>query len=356
MPVAARRRRGTADTAAAPAAGHADPAAEAEAAAATVCDLADAALGRRPDVASGPEPVIGWGKHAYRLRLACDDAGWGAPLVVRTAGTAAAAVESGWLGVLDGAGYPAPGRVAQDPATGTLVFREPEGTPLAERMLAEMLALPRLLGGFGRLHARLHALALPAGPVASNDELGDVDALVALSGGGPVGDALGAELAWLDTHRPAAGPPVVCHGELNPVQVYSHGAAGDDGEADPLSVPVNWTSAGTADAELDVAATLTGFWSGALYIDNAVQRRLYRMARDPLASGYLTGYRAAAPRPLDDGRLRYWQAFHLCRLAAGVVRCASDGPADAWDPAAAVVQPRAAVTEVRKRIAELAAA
>jgi hypothetical protein len=353
MPVAARRRRGTAATGAAPAAGHADPAAEAEAAAATVGKMAGAALGRRPGMASGPEPVISWGKHAYRLRLACDDATWGAPLVVRTAGTAAAAVESGWLGVLDGAGYPAPATVAHDPTTGTLVFREPAGTPLAERMLAEMLALPRLLAGFGRLHARLHSVALPAGAVASNDQLGDVDALVVLSGGGPVGDALGAELAWLEAHRPPAGPRVISHGELNPVQVYSHGATEVD--ADPASVPVNWAGAGTADAELDVAATLTGFWSGALYIGNAVQRRMYRMARDPLASGYLSAYRAAAPRPLDEGRLRYWQAFHLCRLAAGVLRCASDGPADAWDPAAAVVQPRAAVTEVRKRIRELAA-
>jgi hypothetical protein len=345
VPIAGRRRRRAADEVTTP--GVAVDI-EGEVAADAACDLAETVLGRRPELSSEPEPVLGWGAHAYRLRLATDDPLWQGELVVSSAGTAAADVERAWLGVVRSAGFPAPHVVAHDPISGTLLFRQPGGTPLAERMVAEMMALPQLLAGFGRLHARLHALAVPAEPVASSPALTDVEAVVARADDEAVREAVGTELGWLAQHRPAVTPPVVCHGQFSPVHIYSDG----DGD-DAVSVPVNWSGAGAGDPELDVAATLTGFWSGALYIDGVVQRRLYRMARDPLASGYLTAYEAAAPRPLDEAGLRYWQAYHLCRLAADIARCARYGPDDAWDPAAAVVQPRAALDEIRGRVAEL---
>ncbi len=397
MPVAARRRRRaaesvptTTDTAADAAAAEAARAGEA-----AQC-LAREALGHEPELAGAPEPVLGWGSHAYRVRLVADDPAWSAPLVVRSAGTDAAANERRWVDALGGCGYPVPTLLAHDWTGGSLVFREPEGIPLAERMFAEMMALPRLLAGFGRLHARLHAVDLDVhgngngnldadgngnghgsrdgvgsrgpgsrdgagggvltGSAPAAQGTGAVDALAAEAADDEsVRAALGPEVARLATHAPAPAEPVICHGELNPVQVYSRGEPTDgDGQDDgTVSVPVNWAGAGTGDAEMDVAATLTGFWSGALYIDNLVQRRMYRMARDPLASGYLGGYRAAAPRVLDEDRLRYWQAFHLCRLGAGIARCAHRGPDGPWDPAAAVVNPRTALDEIRSRAREL---
>jgi hypothetical protein len=223
-------------------------------------------------------------------------------------------------------------------------------------MFAEMTALPRLLAGFGRLHARLHRVVPPRD--AAPPRVAGIDALMEDADHPPVADAVGAEVARLASTRPQPGPPVVCHGELNPVQVYSRGGAEGDGtlgdaEDGTVSVPVNWAVAGVGDAETDVAATLVGFWSGSLYISSGVQRRMYRIARDPLASGYLNGYEAAAPRPLDRERLRWWQAVHLCALAAGIARRIAYGPAGPWDPAGSVTQPAVALDEIRSRVLEL---
>jgi hypothetical protein len=378
MPVVARRRRRAAESV--PTATDTavdDAATEADAAAGAALRLAREALGHEARLAGAAEPVLGWGSHAHRVRLVVDDPAWGAPLVVRSAGAGAAANERRWIDALGAADFPVPTLLAHDRTAGSLVFREPDGVPLAERMFAEMMALPRLLAGFGRLHARLHAVAVNGAGDGDGDGIGTGDDRSGDDGTGlfdalaataeddeAVGAELGPEVARLAAHTPAPADRVICHGELNPVQVYSRGEPGDGGHGDDghgddgeddgtVSVPVNWAGAGTGDAEMDVAATLTGFWSGALYIDNLVQRRMYRMARDPLASGYLAGYRAAAPRALDEDRVRYWQAFHVCRLGAGIARCARRGPDGPWDPAAAVVNPRAALDEIRSRAREL---
>ena len=148
------------------------------------------------------------------------------------------------------------------------------GTNLAERMITDMPALPRLLGDFGSLHASLHAL-----PVRScrSPETGSGGAATAES---PLDDdaapAVVRQREWLDANRPLPGVPAVCHGEFNPAHVVRDG---DDGPG----VPVNWTAATVAEAEYDVAATLVGFWSTALY-GNAVQRRMLKTVRDPLAT------------------------------------------------------------------------
>jgi hypothetical protein len=127
-----------------------------------------------------------------------------------------------------------------------------------------------------------------------------------------------------------------------------------DGD-DARPVPVNWTCAGLADPEYDVAATLTGFWSAPLYVDSAVQRRVLRMVRESLASAYLGAYDAAAARPLDRTRLDYWQAFHLCRIAAGIARCARHGTGDPWDSAVHVARPTDAFDEVERGARDLLA-
>jgi hypothetical protein len=342
---------------------------------------AEPALGVLPDLAGPPEPVFaGCGPGAYRVRLATDHPVWGRPLLARVAPVPDLVREAAWIGWVRSTGFPAPHLVA-DGRTGVLVFREPAGTNLAERMITDMAALPRLLADFGRLHAALHALppvdapegqaVAPApGPsrpggaadVGEHDEdgghcphhTGAVDSpgavdLVAEADDAAVAAALRADaadgagvadqVAWLDGHAPTPGAPAVCHGDLHPAHVYL------DGDA---AVPVNWTGAGLGDPERDVAATLTGFWTAALYVDSAVQRRVLKMVRDSLAGAYLAAYRDAARRPLDDTRLRYWQAFHLCRVGAGIVRHRIRGATGPWDTAAHVAQPSAALDELAR--------
>ena len=309
---------------------------------------AEAALGHLPELAEPPEPVFaGCGPEAYRVRVATHDPLWSRPLIARASAPPVLAREAAWIDRVRSEGFPAP-EVVSDGRAGVLVFREPAGSNLAERMITDMPALPRLLADFGRLHAALHALPaagapdahaaapdLSPGPAPAPDPAGDGAADNGDDGGGGVAD----QVRWLVAHAPAAGEPAVCHGALNPAHVYL------DGDS---AVAVNWTGAGLADPEYDVAATLTGFWTAALYVDSAVQRRVLKMVRDSLAGAYLAAYRDAAVRPLDDARLRYWQAFHLCRVGAGIVRHRTDGASGPWDTAAHVAQPAAALDELAR--------
>jgi Phosphotransferase enzyme family len=279
------------------------------------------------------EPIYaGWGPDAYQVR------GEEGALVARASSAATLERERAWVDAVRAEGYPAP-----EPVTGVdrgiLVFRRPPGTNLAERMIGDMPALPRLLADFGRLHAALHALPVPEGPPVVDPVAPPPDEEAA--------PAAARQRAWLDReHRPAAHR-VVCHGDLTPVHVLR------DGDATP-GVPVNWTAATVAEPEHDVAATLVGFWSSALY-GNAVQRRLLRLAREPLASAYLSAYRDVAPWPLEDDRLRYWQAFHLHRLALAIDRRVRLGPAGSWDPAAHVATPTRSLREIDRRFREVIA-
>ncbi|HEX5947848.1 MAG TPA: phosphotransferase [Acidimicrobiales bacterium] len=313
---------------------------------------AQVALGHMPDLAEPPEPVLaGCGPEAYRVRVATDDPLWSRPLIARTSPAPVLAREAAWIHTVRTAGFPAPDVVADD-GGGVLVFREPAGTNLAERMITDMASLPRLLADFGRLHAALHAL-----PAAGPAEEHPAPDLSALGGRATIGAADAAartasgdadivrQIAWLVAHAPPPGEPAVCHGDLNPAHVYLDGAD---------AVAVNWTEAGLADPEYDVAATLVGFWTAALYVDSVVQRRVLKMVRDSLAGAYLAAYRDAAVRQLDDTRLRYHQAFHLCRIGAGIVRSRTHGPDGPWDTAAHIAQPAAALDELDREFWRLA--
>lgn len=319
---------------------------DAGAVAGAVRDIAAGDLGHRPDCAEDAEPIwAGWGPDAYRVRLATDDPRWAGTLVARTSPPAMLARERAWVGAARDAGYPAPELVTNGQSPTLLVFRRPPGTNLAERMITDMPALPRLLGDFGGLHAALHALPVPRLPVPHQTGTGDAT---------PVEPPLDYDAApavvrqreWLDAHRPAPGDPVVCHGEFNPAHVVR------DGDEGP-GVPVNWTAATVAEAEYDVAATLVGFWSAALY-GNAVQRRMLKTVREPLASTYLARYREAAADPLDDGRLRFWQAAHLHRLAAAVDRRLRRGATGPWDTSAHVAIPTRSLRDVDRRFRQVA--
>lgn len=299
------------------------------------------ALGDPPPLAAPPEPVYaGWGPDAHRVVLAIDDTRWAGTLIARPATPERQAREEAAMAAARSLGLPVPETVSA-PGAPVLVLREPAGTSLAERMIADLAHLPRLLTLLGELHARLHASPCPpVGGLASapgHDPGG---------GGAPVATLLPAEhRAWLHDRRPPPGEAVLCHGELTPVHVYHR----DD--APP--VPVNWTGAGRGEAEYDVAATLAGFWSAPLYAGSAVQRRLLTLVRESLAASYLEAYRSAASRPPDDRRLRYWEVFHLAVLAAGIARCRARGPAGPWDTAAHVARPDRALDEIRGRVRTL---
>jgi hypothetical protein len=304
-----------------------------------VRDAAEGALGTRPAVKEGPAPILaGCGPDAFWLELATDDPGWSGGLIVRDADDDVLQHEARWLRAAPAMGFPAPALVA-DPSD-VLIFRQPPGVNLTQRMLTDMPGIPKLVAGFGRLHARLHALSADGVPAGGPDPLTELDQRTSHP---DVRTELTTELDWLRRH------PVPCHSEFNPVHVYMDG---DDASA---GVPVNWTRARVADAEYDVAATVTAFWSVPIYLDNAVYRRAMKMARDPLVTAYLEAYNAAAPRPLDDATLRYWQAYHLTGLVSDAARRLHDDLRGPWDTARGVINPKSTMDDLRSRIRSMVA-
>jgi aminoglycoside phosphotransferase (APT) family kinase protein len=290
----------------------------------------------------GPEPVLGYGPDAYRVELATDDPRWAGTLLARTSDARTLHREAAFVGALDTAGFPVPELVTA-PGDGLLIFRQPPGDSLASAMVANVTSVPQFLAAFGALHAKLHHLptdGLDAGPDPL-DELAERAAPEAVQA------EVASELAWLRAHRPTDGTQVVCHSELSPAYVYLRGT--DTSTA----VPVNWTRARLGDPAYDVAGTVTAFWSVPIYVDNALHRKALKMARDSLVSAYLSAYREAAPHPLDDGRLAYWQAFHLAWLATDIARRLRgvNGP---WEAGTIVAQPESTFDDVRARFRDFA--
>ena len=347
------RRRGRRQDPADPAAGL-----DLHAVAGAVLDTAEAALGARPSLAAGPEPVLGYGPDTYRFELAGVDGPWAGTLLARTSDPEVVHREARWIRTAHRHGYPAPEVLAgpaeaADPAAAEakddlLVFRQPPGENLAATMVAHLTSMPTLLRAFGELHARLHLLPVPRPDEAPN-HVAPLEELARWAEPEPVHAAVERELAWLDAHRPPpVEHPVICHGELIAVYVYL------DGPDPATAIPVNWTRTGLGDPAYDVAAALLAFWSVPIYVENALHRRGLKMARDSLSSTYQTGYLEAGGRPLDEPRLRYWEAYQVASLATDIAR-RIHGVSSAWERGTIVPEPESALDEVRDRFWELAA-
>jgi hypothetical protein len=316
-----------------------DPARTASVAAA-VQDRAAAQLGHRAELAEPAEPVLGG--YAFQVRLAVPDGPWSGTLVARDADGDAASVahEATWMATLANAGFPAP-----TPLAGTteppLVFRQPDGVTLAEKMLTDINGIPALMSSFAAFHIRIHNMP-PAGlPDAPTDPLDD---LAEATGDPHIAPSVADEVRWLRQSRPPTKAPVPCHGQLSPVNVWL------DGER---TSAVGWAKARLADPEYDVACTVTGFWAAAIYLENSLYRKAMKMARDKLVEAYLDAYRAASPRSLDEAALRYWQVHHLTGVAADCTRRELDlitGPADT---AIAIAKPKNHRDEIKDRIRDL---
>jgi aminoglycoside phosphotransferase (APT) family kinase protein len=253
--------------------------------------------------------------------------------------TAAVAHEAAWMSAVSRAGFPAPTPLTGPPV---LVFRQPDGVTVAEKMVTDMTGIPALMKRFAGLHVRLHGLptaGMPDAPADAADELAE-------STGDPqVAPTVADEVGWLRQSRPPTKDPVPCHSQLSPVNVWLDGD--DDASA------VGWGKARLADPEYDVAFTITGFWAAAIYLDNAIWRRGMKMARDPLVNAYVEAYREASPRPLDEFALRYWQVHHLTALAADCTRRELDLITGPDDTAIAIAKPKDHRNEIKGRIREL---
>lgn len=314
-----------------------------DAVAKAVVEVASAALGQPVELAEGPEPVpAGHGPDAYRFSLATDDPHWTGTLLARCTEPEALDREATWTRAVRAAGFPAPEPLAHSPGHGALVLREPTGKSLLECMLTDMSSVPRLLAELGELHARLHSL--PTEGLDLHGTVDDGDGTAADRASSPAArEDLAEELAWLDANVPSPARTVVCHNQLYPVNIFV------DPEDTSSAVVFNWTAARLAGPERDVANTMTAFWFAPFYLENVMYRKALEMARDSLVSGYTDAYREAAPEPLDEDGLRYWQAFQVASVATDLAHHIHHGPSGPWDPMTAVIKPERTLEDLRKR-------
>jgi hypothetical protein len=303
---------------------------------------------------TGPaEPVIGgFGEGAFACRLGGDlPAPWDDVVLVRLATMGDIRRERDWHAFCRSRGHALPevlGVVAggSDAAPGAIVMARGPSLSLMEALGRNPAAIPQLLRAMAEVHAGVHALPLEGAPGSAVAPLDELDRH--LDAAGP---ALGlrAERDWLDRHAPEETAPVVCHGDVQPSSLRL------EAEDPSSAVLVNWSRARVADAEYDIALTLLMFWSAPYLAEGIGQRKMLKTVRDMITDGYRAAYEASPGRgPLDEGRLRYWGAFHALTWSARLSAAdAAGGPASPWDPVALVQHTASYRKDLARRFARL---
>jgi aminoglycoside phosphotransferase (APT) family kinase protein len=226
-------------------------------------------------------------------------------------------------------------RLPGAPLYGDAVGTDERGLPRAgtaailRRGAGMVFAMPRLLARVdlrihaidaGRVIAALEAAGLPwreLTPAGRLDWIAQRIEEHAL-------DGLRPALAWLRERRPPfAGPSVVCHGDMQPLNLLMRGAE--------LTGVVDWANTSIAPAELQVGWTRATYLTLILPLPRALRFAEGRIAR-ALADGYTRAY--ARARRLDPVAVRYFEAF---RCLLGLVALATDPrPRDAWNSPEAI--------------------
>ena len=177
-------------------------------------------------------------------------------------------------------GYPAPAVVALVPpgelfaSPVQVVVRVPGGT-LTTALTSRPWQLPRLVGGLGVLHARLHDLQPPewaAGPDWSIEERRL--SLVRWVLERVPGHELATGLARVEQDvlpALAGGETAICHGDFHPMNVLADPIRGGA----RLSV-IDWTDSGIGDPHCDVARTAWLFRFASVAAPSRTQRAVVR--------------------------------------------------------------------------------
>lgn len=163
---------------------------------------------------------------------------------------------------------------------------------LAQALAAELAKLHAL-----DLGSRLHFLSPPPADAAAARIAELVRLLAADDAPHPVADWA---LRWLDRHKPAPLPPVLCHGDFRTGNyLVAQGKLGG---------VLDWDFAGWSDPDEDIAWFCAKAWRfGA--------RRAEAGGIAPRAVFY-RGYEAVAGRSLDPARVHFWEVMVALRWLA----------------------------------------
>jgi aminoglycoside phosphotransferase (APT) family kinase protein len=280
---------------------------------------------------TGPPGAIGAGFDSYihLVHLAGDElpAAWREPVIVRLLPTADRAAQSqreadvqSWCAAQ---GYAAPvvhAVLAPDELFGlpAQVMERAPGVTVLDALKRRPWRLGRLLGQLVDLHTRLHAMDATGWPGPSDPlELIERRLHVARRAAMATGHtAMGAALDRVGTLVPVAisGDRVICHGDFHPLNVVVDG--------DAASV-IDWTDAGLAPREADVARTLLIFKIAAVAAEGRVERAALKRFGPAIARRYERAYRRVAP--LDPDRMRAWEAIQALQGWAQVLTLRTGG-------------------------------
>jgi hypothetical protein len=198
------------------------------------------------------------------------------------------------------------------------VTARPTGAGLLELLTVDPGRTSELLSQFGAVQAALHDVKLP--PELVDGSIRRVaNAADELDADDRIGSVHAKALTWLRDRQPEPGEPVLCHGAYQPGLV-----TGDPAIGEPLIVR-GWRDAVLAEPEYDVAFSTMAFWAAPYYTATRSERAGMKMIRDMLTNVYRGGYEHE--RPFDDGRVRFWQVFHVLRASVDPSAPADLGPA-----------------------------
>lgn len=121
-------------------------------------------------------------------------------------------------------------------------------------------------------------------------------------------EALTQAMEWLRARRPSPQRPVVCHGDFHPANVML--------EADGTYHVIDWTMMRFADAEYDIGRSVILIRRAPIdrELVSGPVRVLIGLGRRVLLWRYRRLYRGI--RPVDEQRLRYYEAFDALRVIA----------------------------------------
>ena len=293
--------------------------------------------------AAGMSTTIWFGTLTGLDRAHLDDQRWAEPVALRIfpspSDSATATEEAALLEFVAARGFPAPTPLAvvdvgpDNPfAVPWTVLPRVPGRPMLDCITGAPHRARQLLRDLADLAVRLHAIDSTGAPLTTDGPLIDRWFDRYEPDLRAVGDGEGDRvLDRLHHHRHLvlAEIPVVCHGDLHPLNVVS--ARTDTVWSHAV---IDWTDAMIGDRHFDVARTTAIFGVLDVAIDQAWLRPVARRLGPRLAQMFLTRYRSVVE--LDNRRLDYWGAAHLVRGWAQVRSLANaDQPTQA---AAAVPQ------------------
>jgi len=183
-----------------------------------------------------------------------------------------------------------------------MVMERVAGVPMLERLGLSPLAVRRRFAAMADAHVALHRLPVDGCPLPSDGPLVERQLAEFRSTIESLGlPRLEEEFAWLEANRDAVTPEEVSltHNDFHPQNVI----ADDDGG---LSV-IDWSLAKLGDRHHDLAATVVIVRTAPAEGLSLWERLLSRFFRGAFLWRYLRRYRQQLP--IDQGRLRYWEAL-----------------------------------------------